>query len=171
MRDGYRRLTDQAPRTLFGRRQPVHRQLRHHGAAAGQPGHHLAAALPAGAGAERAVPRLPHLGARRDRQRHARQRIVGDRRHLPALRLRLRNTRSHRHRRTIRAVHVHLLPRRRPRCAGSAAPRTRRGRPATTPPVRRRAPTWAADTDPTPRGRFTIPTPYGGPVLPIEPPR
>lgn len=26
-------------------------------------------------------------------------------------------------------------------------------------------------TDPTPRGRFTIPTPYGGPVLPIEPPR
>lgn len=26
-------------------------------------------------------------------------------------------------------------------------------------------------TDPTPRGRFTIPTPYGGPTLPIEPPR
>jgi hypothetical protein len=26
-------------------------------------------------------------------------------------------------------------------------------------------------TDPTPRGRYTIPTPYGGPVLPIEPPR
>jgi virulence factor Mce-like protein len=26
-------------------------------------------------------------------------------------------------------------------------------------------------TDPTPQGRFTIPTPYGGPVLPIEPPR
>lgn len=26
-------------------------------------------------------------------------------------------------------------------------------------------------TDPTPKGRFTIPTPYGGPVLPIEPPR
>ncbi|WP_167106403.1 MlaD family protein [Mycobacterium sp. DL592] len=25
-------------------------------------------------------------------------------------------------------------------------------------------------TDPTPKGRFTIPTPYGGPVLPIEPP-
>lgn len=25
--------------------------------------------------------------------------------------------------------------------------------------------------DPTPKGRFTIPTPYGGPVLPIEPPR
>ena len=25
-------------------------------------------------------------------------------------------------------------------------------------------------TDPTPRGRYTIPTPYGGPVLPIEPP-
>ena len=25
-------------------------------------------------------------------------------------------------------------------------------------------------TDPTPPGRFTIPTPYGGPVLPIEPP-
>jgi virulence factor Mce-like protein len=25
-------------------------------------------------------------------------------------------------------------------------------------------------TDPTPRGRFTIDTPYGGPVLPIEPP-
>lgn len=24
--------------------------------------------------------------------------------------------------------------------------------------------------DPTPRGRYTIPTPYGGPVLPIEPP-
>lgn len=24
--------------------------------------------------------------------------------------------------------------------------------------------------DPTPKGRFTIPTPYGGPVLPIEPP-
>jgi virulence factor Mce-like protein len=28
-----------------------------------------------------------------------------------------------------------------------------------------------ATTDPTPRGRFTIPTPYGGPILPIEPPR
>ncbi|MHA3021665.1 MlaD family protein [Mycobacterium sp. BMJ-28] len=26
-------------------------------------------------------------------------------------------------------------------------------------------------TDPTPQGRFTIPTPYGGPVLPIDPPR
>lgn len=26
-------------------------------------------------------------------------------------------------------------------------------------------------TDPTPKGRYTIPTPYGGPVLPIEPPR
>ncbi|CAA0110691.1 Uncharacterised protein [Mycolicibacterium vanbaalenii] len=26
-------------------------------------------------------------------------------------------------------------------------------------------------TDPTPRGRYTIPTPYGGPTLPIEPPR
>jgi virulence factor Mce-like protein len=26
-------------------------------------------------------------------------------------------------------------------------------------------------TDPTPKGRFTIPTPYGGPTLPIEPPR
>ncbi len=26
-------------------------------------------------------------------------------------------------------------------------------------------------TDPTPPGRFTIPTPYGGPTLPIEPPR
>ncbi|MDT5082060.1 MAG: phospholipid/cholesterol/gamma-HCH transport system substrate-binding protein [Mycobacterium sp.] len=26
-------------------------------------------------------------------------------------------------------------------------------------------------TDPTPPGRFTIPTPYGGPALPIEPPR
>ena len=25
--------------------------------------------------------------------------------------------------------------------------------------------------DPTPKGRFTIPTPYGGPTLPIEPPR
>jgi hypothetical protein len=25
-------------------------------------------------------------------------------------------------------------------------------------------------TDPTPRGRYTIPTPYGGPQLPIEPP-
>lgn len=25
-------------------------------------------------------------------------------------------------------------------------------------------------TDPTPRGRYTIPTPYGGPTLPIEPP-
>ncbi len=25
-------------------------------------------------------------------------------------------------------------------------------------------------TDPTPRGRFSIPTPYGGPTLPIEPP-
>ena len=25
-------------------------------------------------------------------------------------------------------------------------------------------------TDPTPRGRYTIPTPYGGPALPIEPP-
>lgn len=25
-------------------------------------------------------------------------------------------------------------------------------------------------TDPTPKGRYTIPTPYGGPVLPIEPP-
>ncbi|SKG69082.1 Mce related protein [Mycobacteroides abscessus subsp. bolletii] len=29
----------------------------------------------------------------------------------------------------------------------------------------------AATTDPTPKGRFTIPTPYGGPTLPIEPPR
>nr|WP_307786820.1 MlaD family protein [Mycolicibacterium mengxianglii] len=28
-----------------------------------------------------------------------------------------------------------------------------------------------ATTDPTPRGRFSIPTPYGGPTLPIEPPR
>ena len=27
-----------------------------------------------------------------------------------------------------------------------------------------------ATADPTPRGRYTIPTPYGGPVLPIEPP-
>ncbi|KDF00673.1 mammalian cell entry protein [Mycolicibacterium aromaticivorans JS19b1 = JCM 16368] len=27
-----------------------------------------------------------------------------------------------------------------------------------------------ATTDPTPKGRYTIPTPYGGPVLPIEPP-
>lgn len=26
-------------------------------------------------------------------------------------------------------------------------------------------------TDPTPQGRYTIPTPYGGPTLPIEPPR
>lgn len=26
-------------------------------------------------------------------------------------------------------------------------------------------------TDPTPQGRFTIPLPYGGPVLPLEPPR
>lgn len=26
-------------------------------------------------------------------------------------------------------------------------------------------------TDPTPKGRFTVPTDYGGPVLPIEPPR
>ncbi|MFV8053959.1 MlaD family protein [Mycobacterium sp. 48b] len=26
-------------------------------------------------------------------------------------------------------------------------------------------------TDPTPKGRYTIPTPYGGPTLPIEPPR
>jgi hypothetical protein len=25
-------------------------------------------------------------------------------------------------------------------------------------------------TDPTPNGRFTIPTPYGGPALPIDPP-
>ena len=38
-------------------RQPVHRQLRHHGATARQPGHHLAAALPAGARAERIVSR------------------------------------------------------------------------------------------------------------------
>ncbi|GJF12994.1 putative MCE family protein [Mycolicibacterium cyprinidarum] len=29
----------------------------------------------------------------------------------------------------------------------------------------------AQTADPTPRGRYTIPTPYGGPVLPIEPPR
>lgn len=28
-----------------------------------------------------------------------------------------------------------------------------------------------ATADPTPKGRFTIPTPYGGPPLPIEPPR
>ncbi|MCH9736379.1 MAG: MlaD family protein [Actinomycetia bacterium] len=28
-----------------------------------------------------------------------------------------------------------------------------------------------AMSDPTPKGRYTIPTPYGGPVLPIEPPR
>lgn len=28
-----------------------------------------------------------------------------------------------------------------------------------------------ATTDPTPKGRFTIPLPYGGPPLPIEPPR
>jgi len=27
-----------------------------------------------------------------------------------------------------------------------------------------------ATADPTPRGRYTIPTPYGGPRLPIEPP-
>lgn len=26
-------------------------------------------------------------------------------------------------------------------------------------------------TDPSPQGRFTVPTPYGGPTLPIEPPR
>ncbi|MFT9630697.1 MCE family protein, partial [Mycobacteroides abscessus subsp. abscessus] len=24
--------------------------------------------------------------------------------------------------------------------------------------------------DPTPKGRFQVPTPYGGPTLPIEPP-
>ncbi len=29
----------------------------------------------------------------------------------------------------------------------------------------------AATADPTPPGRYTIPTPYGGPTLPIEPPR
>ncbi|MGH3724171.1 MAG: MlaD family protein [Mycobacterium sp.] len=29
----------------------------------------------------------------------------------------------------------------------------------------------SATSDPTPPGRFTIPTPYGGPALPLEPPR
>jgi hypothetical protein len=29
----------------------------------------------------------------------------------------------------------------------------------------------AKTADPTPKGRYTIPTPYGGPVLPILPPR
>lgn len=29
----------------------------------------------------------------------------------------------------------------------------------------------AQQTDPSPQGRFSIPTPYGGPTLPIEPPR
>lgn len=29
----------------------------------------------------------------------------------------------------------------------------------------------ATTADPTPKGRYTIPTPYGGPTLPIEPPR
>ena len=32
-------------------------------------------------------PDLPHVGARRDRQRDARPWALGDRRHLPALRL------------------------------------------------------------------------------------
>ncbi|OHU93775.1 MlaD family protein [Mycobacterium talmoniae] len=29
----------------------------------------------------------------------------------------------------------------------------------------------SATSDPTPKGRYTIPTPYGGPTLPLEPPR
>ena len=51
------------------RRQLVRRQLRHHGAAAGQHGHRVTAAVSAGAGAQRAVPELPRLGAGRGGQR------------------------------------------------------------------------------------------------------
>ncbi len=60
-------------------RQSVRRQLRHHGATARQPHHHIEAAVPAGAGAQRVVPGLPHLGTGRAGQRHARQRVVGHR--------------------------------------------------------------------------------------------
>ena len=60
-------------------RQSVHRQLRHHGAAAGEPHHHVQITVSAGAGTACAVPRLPHVGVRRDRQHHARQWPVGDR--------------------------------------------------------------------------------------------
>lgn len=51
----------------------------------------------------------------------------------------------------------------------SAGPRMRPARAATTPRGRPGA-DLGQTTDPTPKGRFTIPTPYGGPVLPIEPP-
>ena len=73
-------------------------------------------------------------------------------------------------RRLLRAVHVHLLPRRRP---GGLDPRRQEraaARAATTPPVPRRARTWASEPTRRRGAAYTIPTPYGGPPLPIEPP-
>ena len=99
----------------FGRRQPVRRQLRHHGAVAGQHGHHVTAAVSAGAGAQRAVPELPRLGAGRVGEHLSRPWRLGDGRDsIPATAATTEHRRIRLVRRLLRAVHVHLLPRRRP---------------------------------------------------------
>jgi virulence factor Mce-like protein len=79
------RRSDAARDVLGG--QPVRRQLRHHGRPAGQPGDHRADHLCPGPGLERGLPELSRVHARGPDDHHARARVVGDRRHLPALHL------------------------------------------------------------------------------------
>ena len=113
----------------------------------GQPGDRLAAALRAGARAQRAVPGLPRVGAGRRRTSAFHDHGVwataelyprytcdyGTPAHSP---LAPPTTPS----RSCTPIAVTTTPRFR-----SGAPRTRRVREATTPPVRRRGRTWAAE--------------------------
>ena len=164
MQEGYRRLTDQAPGTLhavdnlFTDNSDTMVQLLGNLTTTSQLLYLRVPALNA---------LFPdYRGSVLDalRQHHARQRPLGHRRHLS------RATPATTERRAAppssadypepfmytycRDDHPGVLVR-----GAKNAPRRR----ATTPQARRPGPTSAATTDPTPKGRFTIPTPYGGP--------
>ena len=93
MTGGFRTLTEQAPKTfaatdtLFADNSDTMVQL------LGDPHYVHAADVRAGSGAQRAVPDRSGLVVRLAEQHHPRRRILGQRRHLPALCLRLRNPR------------------------------------------------------------------------------
>ena len=153
MHNGYRRLTEQAPQTLsaiddlFTDNSDTMVQLLGSMATTSQLLYLRVPALNALFPDYRASLLDAH------RQHHARPRVVGHRRHLPALHLRVRHApRGHRRRRTTPSrsctpIAATITP-----GCWSAAPRTRRGRPATTPPDRRPALTSVADHRPDTQG-------------------
>ena len=110
-----------------------------------------------------AVPHLPRLVVRLAELDHPRQRVLDEHGHLPAVHLRLRHPRQPPASADYPEPFMYTYcPHDDPAVLIRGA-KNARGRPVTTPTGRRRARTWSKQTDPSPEGRFSIPTRMAAP--------